>query len=64
MKYNELSTPTKMGTLHSSLRNPTEIIYDKETSIIPPHGRVEDVEREKITNIPSGIKFIPYPVRR
>jgi hypothetical protein len=37
--------------------------YDGEGLMIPPQGTLENVDREKVTTIPAGIKFIPYPVK-
>lgn len=47
----------KLGKLISRLNHPVVISYDGEGLTIPPRGIIEQVDRNKVGALPTGISF-------
>jgi hypothetical protein len=50
----------RMGFVRSSLRNPVSVSYNGEGMIIAPQGRVDNVDKERLGALCTGVKFVPY----
>jgi hypothetical protein len=53
-------SPGRMGFIRSSLRNPVSVSYNGEGMIIAPQGRVDNVDKERLGALCTGVKFVPY----
>jgi hypothetical protein len=57
---NPANTVGRMGFLRSSLRNPVSISYKGEGLILAPQGRVDQIDKEHLGALCTGVKFVPY----
>jgi hypothetical protein len=57
---NPSNTVGRMGFLRSSLRNPVSISYKGEGLILAPQGRVDQIDKEQLGALCTGVKFVPY----
>ena len=51
-------TSTKTITLASKLNNPVHISYGSSTIVVPPRGKLSNLDPNMLGSVPKGIDFI------